>query len=187
MSETLKVSAVIPAKKTSIRLPNKNMANFYDTPLLGHKIRTLRLCQKVDEIIVGSDCERILAHAEEAGAIPVRRPDEVCDESVCSANDMIGDLCDRIETDIVLWTHCTNPNISAKTYDSALMIFEHGLDGYDSLISVDEVKEHLWKNGEPLNYNPWAEAHTLAKDLPLLHKQNGAFFIQLHKKMLENI
>ena len=181
----MKVSAVIPAKKTSIRLPNKNMARFYDTTLLGYKIRALRRCKEVDEIIVGSDCERILIHAKEEGAIPVKRPDEFCDESICSANDMIGDLCGRIKTDLVVWTHCTNPNISSKTYGHAVEVFLNNRN-YDSLVSVDLVQEHLWQDGKPLNYNPWAKEHTLAKDLPHLYKQNGAFFIQSHEQMLEN-
>ena len=166
------------------------MARFYDTTLLGHKIRTLKRCKKIDEVIVGSNCDKILSHAESLGAIPVERPEEVCDESICPANKMISDLCGRIKTDVVVWTHCTNPNILCQTYDSALTVVEHGLDGYDngydSLISVDEVREHLWENGDPLNYNPWAETHTLAKDLPPLYKQNGAFFIQKHRQMLEN-
>tara|TARA_B100000614_G_C14541959_1_gene490641 strand:+ start:453 stop:1112 length:660 start_codon:yes stop_codon:yes gene_type:complete len=183
------ISAVIPAKKTSVRLPNKNMRPFKGTTLLGYKIKKLQECEEVGEIIVGSDCDEILAHAEQLGAIPVKRPDEACDEEICSANKMIGDLCGRIKTDVVVWTHCTNPNISAATYDHAIETFLNNRN-YDSLISVDLVQEHLWKDwGDmryPLNYNPWAKEHTLAKDLSPLYKQNGAFFIQSHENALKN-
>ena len=183
------ISAVIPAKKTSVRLPNKNMRPFKGTTLLGYKIKKLQECEELGEIIVGSDCDEILAHAEQLGAIPVKRPDEVCDEEVCSANKMIGDLCGRIKTDVVVWTHCTNPNISPATYDHAIETFLNNRN-YDSLISVDLVQEHLWKDwGDmryPLNYNPWAKEHTLAKDLSPLYKQNGAFFIQSHDNALKN-
>ena len=183
------ISAVIPAKKTSVRLPNKNMRPFKGTTLLGYKIKKLQECEELGEIIVGSDCDEILAHAEQLGAIPVKRPDEVCDEEICSANKMIGDLCGRIKTDVVVWTHCTNPNISSATYDHAIETFLNNRN-YDSLISVDLVQEHLWKDwGDmryPLNYNPWAKEHTLAKDLSPLYKQNGAFFIQSHDNALKN-
>jgi len=183
------ISAVIPAKKTSVRLPNKNMRPFKGTTLLGYKIKKLQECEEVGEIIVGSDCDEILAHAEQLGAIPVKRPDEACDEEICSANKMIGDLCGRIKTDVVVWTHCTNPNISPATYDHAIETFLNNRN-YDSLISVDLVQEHLWKDwGDmryPLNYNPWAKEHTLAKDLSPLYKQNGAFFIQSHENALKN-
>ena len=120
----------------------------------------------------------------------MQRPDEVCDEAVCPANEMIGDMCDRISTGIVVWVHCTNPLISPETYDRAVDVFlgnQGSIWGsYDSLVSVDVVREHLWKDGEPLNYDPWAKNHTLAKDLPALFKQNGAIFIQTHKQMSQN-
>ena len=165
------------------------MRPFKGTTLLGYKIKKLQECEELGEIIVGSDCDEILAHAEQLGAKPVKRPDEVCDESICSANKMIGDLCGRIKTDVVVWTHCTNPNISAATYDHAIETFLNNRN-YDSLISVDLVQEHLWKDwGDmryPLNYNPWAKEHTLAKDLSPLYKQNGAFFIQSHENALKN-
>ena len=165
------------------------MRPFKGTTLLGYKIKKLQECEELGEIIVGSDCDEILAHAEQLGAIPVKRPDEVCDEEVCSANKMIGDLCGRIKTDVVVWTHCTNPNISPATYDHAIETFLNNRN-YDSLISVDLVQEHLWKDwGDmryPLNYNPWAKEHTLAKDLSPLYKQNGAFFIQSHENALKN-
>ncbi len=165
------------------------MRPFKGTTLLGYKIKKLQECEEVGEIIVGSDCDEILAHAEQLGAIPVKRPDEACDEEICSANKMIGDLCGRIKTDVVVWTHCTNPNISAATYDHAIETFLNNRN-YDSLISVDLVQEHLWKDwGDmryPLNYNPWAKEHTLAKDLSPLYKQNGAFFIQSHENALKN-
>ena len=183
------ISAVIPAKKTSVRLPNKNMRPFKGTTLLGYKIKKLQECEELGEIIVGSDCDEILAHAEQLGAVAVKRPDEVCDEEICSANKMIGDLCGRIKTDVVVWTHCTNPNISPATYDHAIETFLNNRN-YDSLISVDLVQEHLWKDwGDmryPLNYSPWANEHTPAKDLPPLYKQNGAFFIQSHENALKN-
>ncbi len=165
------------------------MRPFKGTTLLGYKIKKLQECEEVGEIIVGSDCDEILAHAEQLGAIPVKRPDEACDEEICSANKMIGDLCGRIKTDVVVWTHCTNPNISPATYDHAIETFLNNRN-YDSLISVDLVQEHLWKDwGDmryPLNYNPWAKEHTLAKDLSPLYKQNGAFFIQSHENALKN-
>lgn len=186
----MKVSAVIPAKRDSERLPRKNSMIFSNSTLIGHKIKKLQECSEIDEIIVGSNCDEILKHIEELGAIPVKRPDEACDESVCSANKMIGDLCGRIKTDVVVWTHCTNPNISPSTYDHAVETFLNNRN-YDSLISVDLVQEHFWMTTNkgmpyPVYHDPYHGEHQLAKDLPMLYKQNGAFFIQSHKNALEN-
>jgi len=164
------------------------MRPFCGTTLLGYKIKKLQECEELGEIIVGSVCDEILTHAKQLGAIPVKRPDETCDEKICSANKMIGDLCSRIKTDVVVWTHCTNPNISPSTYDHAIETFLNNRN-YDSLISVDLVQEHFWafnKQPYPVYHDPYHGDHVLAKDLPTLYKQNGAFFIQSHENALKN-
>lgn len=93
-------------------------------------------------------------------------PDYYCDESVASANEMIGNMCSLIKTDVVVWAHCTNPLLSSNTYDRAVETYFQNLPEYDSLLSVVELKEHLWKDGHPFNYNPYAPKHTPARELP---------------------
>ncbi len=190
----MKISAVIVAKKDSRRLTNKNMLPFGNSTLLGHKITKLLECKEINDVVVGSDCDDILFFAEKLGARPIKRPDVYCDEIVSSANDMIGNMCSLIETDIVVWSHCTNPLIKPETYDQAVRTFLANLQNksYDSLLSVDKLQEHLWSYSEsekkyvPHNYNPWGKSHVLAKDLPVLYKQNGAIFIQEYNQMKQN-
>ncbi|MAH49802.1 hypothetical protein CMI37_28515 [Candidatus Pacearchaeota archaeon] len=182
----MKISAVIVAKKESKRLPNKNMLPFGNSTILGHKILQLSKCKKIDEVVVGSNCEEILNYSDSLGARTARRPDEYCDEDNCSANSMIWNMCCLIETDVVVWAHCTNPLIKPRTYDNAVECFlTRGHN--DSLLSVDILQEHIWsEESKPLNYNPWQGRHPLAKELPKMYKQNGAIFIQKHKQMKEN-
>ena len=192
----MKITAVIVAKKESKRLTNKNMLPFGYSNLLGHKIRQLRKCRTIDEIIVGSDCDDILSFSESFGAQGVKRPDEFCDERNCSANQMISNMCSLINTDTVVWTHCTNPLIQPNTYDKAVDTYlqkineKNGIgDHFDSLISVSVVQEHFWmqcKRPYPIYHDPYHNEHVLAKDLPKLYKQNGAIFIQTHEQMEKN-
>jgi CMP-N,N'-diacetyllegionaminic acid synthase len=182
------VSAIIVGRKGSQRIPNKVIQPFADTTLLELKINQLQSCKMIDRVIVGSDGSDILSVASAAGAETVVRPDYFCDEKVASANQMIGNMCSLIDTDIVIWTHCTNPLIKAETYDNFVSLFlEKEKEGYDSVLSVDEVKEHLWgEDKTPLNYNPYGKRHPLAKTLPSLYKQNGGIFIQRHENMKSN-
>lgn len=192
----MKVTAVIVAKKESERLANKNTLPFGYSSLLGHKIRQLKKCKTVDEVVVGSDCDDILTLSRDFGVQGVKRPDEYCDEQNCTANQMIGNMCSLISTDIVLWSHCTNPLIQPETYDEAVNLYSESVkrkngvgDYYDSLISVDLVQEHFWQINKvpyPVYHNPYSLEHVLAKDLPKLYKQNGAIFIQSHEAMKEN-
>ena len=91
-------------------------------------------------------------------------------------------------TDVVVWAHCTNPLISAPTYDTAISAFLSNIPRYDSLCSVVELREHLWRGDKhtPLNYNPYALRHTPAKALPPLYMQDGGIFIQPYAQMKAN-
>lgn len=181
------VTAVIVARKGSVRVPSKNMRRLGTDTLISRKIKQLKQSKNINRVIVGSDSDEMLTHAVKYCAEAIRRPDFYCDEKVASANDMIFNMCSLIETDIIVWAHCTNPLLSSDTYDKAIQaFFEHQPD-YDSLLSVVEFKEHLWgTDKKPLNYNPYQARHIPARELPPYYMQDGGIFIQPHKQMLEN-
>jgi len=182
------VSALIPVRSGSQRVPNKNEQRIGQYSLLESCIRRLQQTDSIDRIIVGTDASSLAKIASDAGAEVVYRSMNCCDESVASANMMIADFVSRVLTDVVMWVHCTNPFVQTETYDNAVStFFEEQDNGYDSLLSVTQVQEHLWSpDRQPLNYNPYQERHPLASELPTYYKQTGAFFIQEHATMQEN-
>ena len=68
------ISAFIPARRNDALLENKNILPFADSDLLSHKIKQLRKCSKIEEIIVSSDSAEIGSLAERAGAKFIPRP-----------------------------------------------------------------------------------------------------------------
>ena len=180
------VSAVVVARKGSVRVENKAMQKIGGFTLIENKIKQLKKCRNIDRVIFGSDSDLMLEHAFQAGAEVVKRPDFYCDEKVASANEMISNMMSLISTDIVVWAHATNPFISTQTYDKALDCFFNN-EEYDSLLSVVRLQEHLWcENKMPLNYNPYANKHVPAKDLPPYYMQDGSIFIQSYEDMKSN-
>lgn len=190
--EALQVTAIIAARGGSVRLPGKALLPFAGTTLIGHKIDTLKACRLVSRIVVGSDSDAILDEATVHGAEAIRRDDYHCDERVCTANEMLADLAEKVggdASDVILWAHPTNPLVLARTYDDALEIYEHSHlmpPKFDSLCSVHLVQRHAWIDHKPFNYDPWAARHAPAKDLKLIAFQNGAIFIQTRGAMLTN-
>lgn len=184
----MNVAALIPVRKGSTRIPNKNLQLIGNTTLLGRKIQQLKQCSKINTIYVGTDGEELANEADKYGVKVIYRDPVCCDESVASANMMIADFVKRVSCDVVVWVHVTNPFVESATYDSAVTKFvEKQEKGFDSLISVLAMQEHLWTpNYYPLNYNPYKEKHTLAKELPAYFRQTGAFFIQHHAAMKNN-
>ena len=110
----MEITAIIAVRSGSTRVKNKNLLPFKNTTLLGNKIQQLKLSKKVDRIVVGSNSDEYLEYSKSLGAEVVKRSDEFCDEISKTPNDMIKDMCLKVDTDIILWAHCTNPFIDEK-------------------------------------------------------------------------
>lgn len=188
MIDNKEICAIIVARKGSKRIPSKNMLKLEGETLIERKIRQLTQSKYIDRVVFGSDSEEMLELASSCGAEAVRRPDFFCNEDFASANDMISNMMSLLETDIVVWAHCTNPLITPSTYDKAILTYSEGLkQGYDSLLSVTELKEHLWSTEKkPLNYDPYKSRHTPARELPPYYMQDGGIFIQPYIQMKNN-
>ncbi len=180
------VTALIPAKAFSRRVPSKNLRQIAGTSLIERKIIQLKECAAISRIVVGSDSDEILDRAQRLGAIPLLRDAFHCDEDRCSANEMIYDMASRVEGDVILWAHCTNPFVGMAQYSAALdCFFENIENGFDSLFSVTRIQNHLWNQfREPINFNPRAPTHQLASTLAPYFFQDGAIFVQHRHKMI---
>lgn len=71
------VAAFIPAKMTSQRVPEKNMRQLGDRPLMYYSVRAAQLAQGIDRVVVSSESDIILDYAAELGAEPRRREPEL--------------------------------------------------------------------------------------------------------------
>lgn len=182
-------TAIVVARSGSTRLPNKALLPFAGTTLVGHKVRTLNQCLRIGRVVVGSDSDAILAEAAAHGAVTVKRDDYHCDESRCSANEMIRDMVGKVDgtdDEVFVWAHPTNPLIRPETYDAAVDRFVAGLGfKYDSLMSVREERRHAWFGGSPLNFTPHAIPHQTAAHLEPVAFQDGAIFVQTRARWLE--
>ncbi len=184
----MKVAALIPARSGSERVKDKNTRILGNHPLLARKINQL-LESKVNEVFLGSDDKNYLDIAKKCGATPILRSKISCDEQISTSNDMISDFVSRIpnDFDIILWAHCTNPFLYARHYDEAINLIINSKDSYDSVISVQKIQNHMWKNESiPFNYNPWDLKHTLAKDLEPVYFQTGGIFVQWNENIKKN-
>lgn len=72
--------AVIPARGGSKRIPRKNIKLFAGKPMLSYAISAAKESELFDAIMVSSDDAEILTLAENFGAIPLKRPDELASD-----------------------------------------------------------------------------------------------------------
>lgn len=167
------ITAIIPVKGNSTRLPNKNILPFGKSNLLLHKIEQLKQVQGITTIIVSSDSDEMLKMAEESGVKAVKRPIQYADESV-PFGMFLEYICDTIEGDHILWACATSPLVEPYLYNKAIKMYLKKLEeGYDSLITCTPYQTYLMDEKGPLNFS-MGLAHKNSEQLPMLyHFTNG--------------
>ena len=175
------ITAIIPVKKNSTRLPNKNILPFGDSNLLVHKIRQLKQVKAVDQIVVSTDSEEMLAMAEEEGVIPMSRPKQYADESL-PISEFITYLGDNLEGDHFMWSCATSPLVDAELYSKAIKLYFKKLDeGYDSLVTVTPFQHYLMDENGPFNFKRGRQ-HTNSQQLQKLYLFTNGIQLTPHDK-----
>ena len=138
-----RITAIIPAKAMSGRLPHKNTLPFGESNLLVHKIRQLKQVDAIKEIIVSSEDDEILAMAAAEGVRAIKRPYEFSAETK-PFQDFLYYIVGEATEDHVMWACCTSPMVDVQTYNRGCKTyFEKLKEGYDSLITVMEYHHYL--------------------------------------------
>jgi len=73
---------IIPARKLSKRIKNKNIINFFGKPIIAHTIKLIHNTNLFDKIIVSSDSKKILDVAKKYGAETIIRSKKLSSDKV---------------------------------------------------------------------------------------------------------
>jgi len=176
-----KLTAVVAVRKGSQRIPNKNITPFGDSNLLEMKLNLLKKIETIDEIVVNSDCDDMLAIGKKYGCSIHKREDHYA-SSIVNNSDFHEHIAKVTDTDFIFLAPTCSPFISAETHEKA--IIEFLFKEHDSLTSIDVIKNHLWMNDEPLNYN--LNNVPNSQDLPDVKRLNYGISIITRESMLEN-
>ena len=181
MSE--KIAFFLPTRKGSERVKSKNTRPFagIEGGLVENKIKQLLATKHIDEILFSSNDEMCIAIAEKYASYSrlriIPRPNELC-LSTTNLQDLICYVPTITNADHILWGHVTTPLVEAKVYDTAIEQYLSKITkGYDSLVSVKELKNFLLNQEGKLVNNttdiPWPRT----QDLEPLYEINHAIFL----------
>ena len=176
-----KLTAVVAVRKGSQRIPNKNITPFGDSNLLEMKLNLLKKVETIDEIVVNSDCDDMLAIGEKYGCSTHKRKAHYASSTV-NNSDFHKHIAEVTKADFIFLAPTCSPFISVNSHNAAIDRFlssEH-----DSLTSVDIIKNHLWLNGKPLNYR--LDNVPNSQDLPDVKRLNYGISIITRESMLRN-
>ena len=76
----MKILSIIPARGGSKRVVNKNLRQYKGMPLIAWSINAAKSSKLIDQVIVSTDCNSILATAKKFGAIALKRPSDLADD-----------------------------------------------------------------------------------------------------------
>lgn len=155
----MKVTAVIPVRKGSQRVKDKNLRPFAGTTLLDNKIQMLLNVDEIDEIVVNTDSEAAIELVElyySGTKVRAQRRDPYFASSACSGSEFFRHLGEVTDTDIFVYAPCTSPFVKHETVSTCIKEFisKSSLGQCDCVSTVSSVKEFLWLDGKAVNYDP---------------------------------
>ena len=90
-------------------------------------------------------------------------------------NEMYKNIAENCPCDVIMYTNVTSPLISDETIIKCINLYREKDDSFDSINTANFVKEFLWLDGKPINYDP---NHTpKSQDLPDIAALNFAINI----------
>lgn len=176
--KTLEVTALLPMKDHSERVPNKNVRDLSGKPLYHWVLRSLLDSKYVKQVIINTDSDRIAEDAlRHFGRVRIiNRPQSIRGDFV-SMNNIIAYDLSQTEGEYFLQTHSTNPLLTTSSIDRAIETYFKGLNAqYDSLFSVTRYQVRLyWQDGRAINHNPDELIRT--QDLEPIYEENSNIYI----------
>lgn len=152
------ITAFLPCRKGSQRIPDKNVKLFagIEGGLLKIKLEQLLACEGIDSIVVSSNDERVLDfanHIADSRVLVDDRPDHLGSSST-TTDELIKYVPSIITEGDVLWTHVTSPFITELDYANIINRYSEALNnGYDSLMTVLKLQGFIWDESKPISYD----------------------------------
>lgn len=186
------IISLIPAKKNSTRLKNKNIKKYKGQTLISIAINASIKSKMISKTFVSSDSTLILNIADKMNVNPIKRSKKLAKNST-TADDLIYNFVKEISKEfskntIIVYLQPTSPKRNHRHIDQAIKIF---LKEKKTLISVCEktikniAKSYLLEKNklfaireEFVNKND--------QQIPKVYSQNGAIYIFTIKSFLKN-
>lgn len=188
-----RITALIPARGGSKRLPRKNIKLLVDKPLIAWSIEVAKACKYVDRVIVSTDDEEIKKISEQYGAeVPFLRPDYLSNDHA-SSFDVIKHAIDFLtlsrSNELIVLLQPTSPLRLASEIDTALEFFVQ--KDAKGVVSISETEHSpMWSNTLPEDgcmsdfIRPEVQGKR-SQDLPSFFRLNGSIYIYETLALLE--
>lgn len=167
------VTAIVPVRKGSQRVPGKNLRPFTTLDgtshsLLSWKIEQLKQVIPAEHIIVTSDWDEALQLAAALGCTQHRRDDRLAGADA-PFEELIALMASQVRTTDMMWTPVTSPFIGPSVLVDFLgaygdLTVEQRRAG---LLAVTELRNYFFMANRPLNFQVGGR-HVQTQDIPTI-------------------
>ena len=175
------ISVIIPVREGSSRVKKKVLLPFYkELNLLEWKIQQLQEVQSNDKIIVSSNSENIKQIAVNMGVEYHDRGDYLSVGHQASFSEVICGIVKDIKTNHFAWITVVVPLMSPVEYSEAFNVYLSEVvlkQNFDSLFSANLIKEYLWNDKAPINYEA-NKRHTISQHLPNIYRVTNGLYMR---------
>lgn len=178
----MSVKGMIMVRSGSTRVQNKNIRPFAGTTLLEIKIEQLKRIKELDGVVVNSNDDEMLRIARAHGVEVIKRDPYYASNTV-SVNEVYKNLAENCDADYILHCTVTNPLLEDETVSKVIRTFFENEDKYDSVNTATLIKDFLWQDGKPINYD--VAKMPRSQDLPDIMALNFAANMISRKNMIE--
>lgn len=177
MSTVGQVTALVPMRHHSERVPGKNYRQLAGRALYEYILDSLHAVSEVASIVVDTDSPLLQESiaSQYPDVILIDRPEEIRGGDV-PMNTVLMHDAQQVEAPYYLQTHSTNPFLRPQTIRGAIQIFFEAFPESDSLFGVTPLRTRLWgSDGKPINHDPQSLQRT--QDLEPVFEENSCLYI----------
>ena len=185
------LGVVIPVRLGSSRVSQKALLPVGpdNIPLLAWKICQLKKVIPSDNIYISTEADELKEIALSEGVKIHHRDYYLADGHKASFSEVIVGVVKDIPHEHIAWVTCVVPLMSPQEYLQGFREYkQHVLPEsteFDSLVSVNLLKEYFWDDSGTLNYKATKE-HTISQDLPNMYRVTNGLYMSSKESMLKN-
>lgn len=171
------VTAMVPMRHSSERVPGKNYRLLGGIPLYHHIVRALLDVPEVTTVVIDTDSPTIFEDCTRSfpEVVLLERPEHLRAGEI-PMNDVLLHTTSQVPSDLYLQTHSTNPFLTSATIRRGLRQLLDAGDTYDSLFGVSRIQARLWdKDTKPVNHDPKVLLRT--QDLDPIYLENSTIYV----------
>ena len=181
----MKITALVPMRHHSQRVPGKNYRLLAGKPLYQHIVEALYAVPEIERLVVDTDSQPVIdGLGRDFPQVTILvRPEQLRADSIPMNEILLYDTS-QVESSFYLQTHSTNPLLRPETISRAIRTFLAEYPGHDSLFSVTRLQTRLYdQHGNALNHDPAVLLQT--QDLPPVYEENSCIYIFSRETLLK--